>query len=359
MKKTKIIIGLVIIVLLIALIVAGVIIINTNKSKEVNENNSLITNNDEIKSSNENIDNNKGKTSKNIAVVYFSATGNTKEIAEYIKEEANCDIYEIVPKQKYTSSDLNYGDNNTRATKEQRDKNARPEIKEKIDVSNYDTIFLGYPIWWGDVPKIILTFIDNTDLDEKTIIPFCTSGSSGISQSENTLKQYKGSVNWLPGKRFSNSSRKDEIKNWIDSLNIINNSQENEEEKVDAGGEMNSMNEFIIEVNNKELVVKVEDNSSSKALIEKLKQGNITINARDYSSFEKVGELGFSLPTNDTQITTKPGDVILYQGNNICLYYGTNSWNFTKLGEVTNVNQEELKNILGDGNVTMTLKSKE
>ena len=118
------------------------------------------------------------------------------------------------------------------------------------------------------------------------------------------------------------------------------------------------MSEFIIEVNNRELIVKVENNSSSKALLEKLEQGKITISARDYNNFEKVGKLEFDLPTNDKQITTKPGDVILYQGNNICLYYNTNSWNFTKLGEVTNVDSNELKRILGDGNVTMTLKLK-
>ncbi len=103
-------------------------------------------------------------------------------------------------------------------------------------------------------------------------------------------------------------------------------------------------------------MVKLEDNSSSKALLEKLKEGNVTSNANDYNNFEKVGELGFNLPTNDKQITTKPGDVILYQGNNICLYYNTNSWNFTKLGEVTNVDSTELKSILGDGSITMTLK---
>ena len=90
--------------------------------------------------------------------------------------------------------------------------------------------------------------------------------------------------------------------NTIENLNI-----DSKEEKI--------MNEFIIEVNNKKLVVKVEDNSSSKALLEKLKEGDITINAQDYGNFEKVGDLGFDLPRNDTQITTKPGDVILYQGN--------------------------------------------
>lgn len=133
--------------------------------------------------------------------------------------------------------------------------------------------------------------------------------------------------------------------NTIENINI-----DSKEEKI--------MNEFIIEVNNKELVVKVEDNSSSKALLEKLKAGDITINAQDYGNFEKVGDLGFDLPRNDKQITTKPGDVILYQGNKITLYYDTNSWNFTKIGEVTNVDSNELKSILGKGNVTMTLKLK-
>lgn len=133
--------------------------------------------------------------------------------------------------------------------------------------------------------------------------------------------------------------------NTIENINI-----DSKEEKI--------MNEFIIEVNNKKLVVKVEDNSSSKALLEKLKEGDITINAQDYGNFEKVGELEFKLPRNDKQITTKPGDVILYQGNKITLYYDTNSWNFTKIGEVTNVDSNELKSILGKGNVTMTLKLK-
>ena len=145
------------------------------------------------------------------------------------------------------------------------------------------------------------------------------------------------------------------IPEYIDSLeynywNVINGNYNK--------GDKDFMSEFIIEVNNRELVVRVEDNSSSKELLEKLKEGNIIINASDYNNFEKVGKLGFNLPTNDKQITTKPGDVILYQGNNICLYYNINSWTFTKLGEVTNVDGDELRNILGDSNVTLILKLK-
>lgn len=117
----------------------------------------------------------------------------------------------------------------------------------------------------------------------------------------------------------------------------------------------NEDNEMIIEVNNRKLIVKLEDNSSTKALLEKLKEGDIVIDAQDYSNFEKVGELGFELPTNDEQITTKAGDVILYLGTKFVLYYNINSWNFTKLGEVTNVDGDELKQILGAGDVTMKL----
>lgn len=157
-------------------------------------------------------------SNKKVAVVYFSATGTTKKVAELIKDETNADIFEIIPKQKYTSEDLNYGDKNTRATKEQNDENARPEIENSIDLSNYDVVFLGYPIWWGNVPKIVLSFMDNTNLDGKTVIPFCTSGSSGISTSESTLKTYKNNIKWIEGKRFSSSTTKDEAANWVRSL---------------------------------------------------------------------------------------------------------------------------------------------
>lgn len=103
------------------------------------------------------------------------------------------------------------------------------------------------------------------------------------------------------------------------------------------------------------LTVALEDNSSAAALRELLQKGDITVDAHDYGSFEKVGSLGMELPTNDEQITTEPGDVILYQGNQITVYYDTNSWNFTRLGKVQDVDADELKTILGEGDVTMKL----
>ena len=156
---------------------------------------------------------------KKIAIIYFSATGTTKKIATYIKNATGGDLIEIVPKEKYTDNDLNYGNNNSRANKEQNDSKARPEILNNINTDSYNVIYLGYPIWWGDVPKIILTFLDNYNLNDKTIIPFCTSGSTGISDSLSTLKNYNKNVNWMDGKRFSASATQDELTNWVNGLN--------------------------------------------------------------------------------------------------------------------------------------------
>ncbi|MCH5166520.1 MAG: hypothetical protein J1F35_01380 [Erysipelotrichales bacterium] len=110
-----------------------------------------------------------------------------------------------------------------------------------------------------------------------------------------------------------------------------------------------------IRVNDEVLDVKLEDNAATQVLIERLKQEDITINASEYGNFEKVGYLGFALPTNDIQTATKPGDVMLYQGNQITIFYESNSWSYTKIGEITNKTQDELKSILGYGGVTLVL----
>lgn len=110
-----------------------------------------------------------------------------------------------------------------------------------------------------------------------------------------------------------------------------------------------------IKVGNRTLTMMLADNSSARALANKLKNGDLTVNMHDYSNFEKVGPLGFSLPTNDTQITTGPGDVILYQGRNLVIYYDRNSWSFTHLGKIDCATRESLLSVLGSGDVTVTL----
>lgn len=226
-------IALIIAIIVIVLGIGSYFILNNNsntnnkisENKSQSSNNTVSINNGENNINNSVINNNQKSEeikqdeniSKKVAIVYFSATGTTKAVAEYIKDTTNGDIFEIIPKEKYTSEDLNWNNNNSRSTKEQNDKNSRPEISNRIDVSSYEVIFLGYPIWWNDTPRIIQTFMDNTNLSGKTVIPFCTSGGSGISGSENTLKSYTG-INWISGKRLGTS--KNDIVNWVKSLNF-------------------------------------------------------------------------------------------------------------------------------------------
>ena len=151
-------------------------------------------------------------------VVYFSATGTTKGVAEQIASVAGADIYEITAAQPYTADDLNYNDSNSRTTIEQNDKTVRPEIgSETISLDGYDTIFIGYPIWWGEEPRIMDTFVESYDFTGKTVIPFCTSGGSGIGASGSNLASNADTGNWLEGERLSSSS---DIEDWIDSLDL-------------------------------------------------------------------------------------------------------------------------------------------
>lgn len=277
-------------------------------------------------------------------VIYFSRTGNTEKIAEYLIELTDADSYVIEAAMPYSDADIKYQDDNCRANKEQNDKSVRPEISNPIEsIASYDTIFLGYPIWWGQEPRIIDTFLESYDFSEKTVIPFCTSGSSGIATSEKNIADLVPIGNQLDGRRFPASATKDDVKEWVDTLPLNNEKSETK---------------LLISVGDTELTATLADNSSAQALVELLKQGNISVDMSDYSNFEKVGELPESLPTNDEQLDMYYGDLILYQGNKFVIYYDKNSWSFTKLGRIDNITQEELKAILGEGDVTVTLSLK-
>lgn len=157
----------------------------------------------------------KGKT----LVVYFSATGTTKKVARIIADTEKADIYEIIPEESYTAQDLDYGNKQNRATREQGDKNVRPRIQgKKINLEKYDTVYLGYPIWWYEEPRIIDTFVEQYDFTGKTVIPFCTSNSAGIAKSRNNLKQLAKGGNWLEGRRFSKRASDQEIRAWVKEI---------------------------------------------------------------------------------------------------------------------------------------------
>lgn len=152
-------------------------------------------------------------------VIVFSATGNTKAVAEKIAAITDADIYEILAKETYTEADLNWHDKNSRTTIEQNDPSSRPEIGSgEVSLEGYTTIYIGYPIWWGEEPRIMDTFVEKYDFTGITMIPFCTSGSSGIGRSGRNLEEKAGSGNWLEGARFAGSASEDEVRRWIDSL---------------------------------------------------------------------------------------------------------------------------------------------
>ena len=152
-------------------------------------------------------------------VVYFSMTGTTRGVAEKIAAITGADIYEIKAAQEYTSDDLNYNDSETRATVEQKDPTVRPEIgSDPVSLDGYSTVYIGYPIWWGEEPRIMDTFVESCNFDGKTVIPFCTSGSSSIGNSGKNLAANAGSGNWLDGQRFSGSTTEDELRGWIEGL---------------------------------------------------------------------------------------------------------------------------------------------
>lgn len=153
-------------------------------------------------------------------VVYFSATGTTRLLAEYAAEALEADIYEIVPELPYTQEDLAYYTDG-RADREQSDSSARPAISGSApSMSQYEVIILGYPIWHGQAPKIISTFLESYDFAGKTIVPFCTSHSSGIGSSDTNLHALASGADWLSGKRFAGGASKSEIGEWLGSLNL-------------------------------------------------------------------------------------------------------------------------------------------
>ena len=154
-----------------------------------------------------------------ILVVYFSGTGNTRRIAERIAALTGAELLEILPTQPYTEEDLNYNDSTTRATVEQNTPDARPEIANAISLDGCTTLYLGYPIWWGQAPRIMSSFAESHDFTGITVIPFCTSGSSGAGRTGETLGEQAGTGTFLPSTRFDAEVSDAELQAWIDGQN--------------------------------------------------------------------------------------------------------------------------------------------
>lgn len=289
----------------------------------------------------------------NTIVVYFSATGHTEPLAGYAADYLHADLYEIVPEKAYTDADLNYSDSSSRTSREQNDASARPAIAGTLpDLSGYDTVMIGHPIWWGQAPKIIYTFLESYNWSGKTLVTFCTSASSGLGSSAENLKpSAAGDPTWLESRRFPIGASQNEVADWLQQIlpNALQvdkriESKENSVEK-----------RLVLSIDGQKIPVSWEDNVSVAEIMEYASEKAIHVDMHMYGGWEQVGSLGQSFSKNDTQMATQNGDIVLYSGNQIVLFYGSNSWAYTKLGHIT-LSAEEVTSLLDQNSVSLTLE---
>lgn len=283
------------------------------------------------------------KEENKVLVVYFTRTGNTETIADIIEKKTGGTKIRLETVKDYPADYSSVYD----VAMEEKNTNARPKLKTKIEnMEDYNTIFVGYPIWHGDVPMAIRTFLEEYDFSGKTVVPFCTSASSLPDTSFGHIEESAAEANVLTGFWSGSAGLQNldqTVPEWLDTLGINTENKESSEGRT-----------MKITVGNTSFTAALEDNSSARALEELLREEPLTINMRDYASMEKVGEIGKSLPRNDKNTVTEAGDIILYQGNSLVIYYDTNTWNFTRIGKIAGVTKEELLKAFGEGSVTVT-----
>ena len=286
-------------------------------------------------------------------IVYYSYTNNTEQIVNDLKTMINADVIEVEPANK----NLDYAANNYAIGTEQlnkiknnpNDESSYPAIDPVIvDMSKYNTVIIATPLWWSQMASNMQTllFKYGDEMAGKNIGLIVSSHSSGISGVEADAKRlvpngkfYAKSL-WINASKHS--QRKALLEQWLKDVNYNDN----------VNVDYNTMN---LKVNNSTMKVKLSDNAATKALVERLKEGTITYNAYDYGGFEKVGALGFSLPSNDTYITTEPGDIMLYTSNQLCIFFDSNSWEYTPIGKIEGMTKQQLKDAFGTGEVSITL----
>lgn len=160
-----------------------------------------------------------------ILVAYFSASGITKEVAENIASVAQSmanavELFEIAPKEPYTQADLDWTNEQSRTTIECKDKNSRPAIAKRIDIASFDVIIIGFPVWWYNAPHIIFSFLESYDFNDKIIVPFCTSGGSGLDPAPRDMQKCAPNAKFKEGRRFNFGENRASIRRWLESLNL-------------------------------------------------------------------------------------------------------------------------------------------
>ncbi len=217
----NVIIGVVLVLIIAVVAVLGYLFLS-NASDDDNVNNNTNNNSNNNSTTDENItDDNIGSGTGKTLIVYYSATENTEGVAERLAENLNADTFEIVPSDPYTDDDLDWTDDNSRVSREYADESLRDVELENTTVPNfdtYDTVLIGYPIWWGIAAWPVSSFVKANDFTGKTVIPFCTSSSSGLGQSGDLLEDIAGTGTWQEGIRFGTNPSDDDINDFIDSI---------------------------------------------------------------------------------------------------------------------------------------------
>ena len=251
--------------------------------------------------------------------ICFSATGNTETLAETVAQAAGADLARIIPVEPYTSADLNYNDNSCRANQEL-NSDARPAIEPlEVDVSQYDVILLGYPIWWGQCPPVVRTFLDSYDLSGKTILPFCTSGGSGIGGSLSKIRELAPDSTVTDGFRGTSSTGTAQIDEWLRDNGFVR----------ETVGEPERMAETKVRLSwdNNEVIVVLEDNATTQDFLSKLP---MNIMLEDYNNTEKISYLEEALVKDETAAGCDPipGTVALYAPwGNLSIFY--KDWSYS------------------------------
>ena len=251
-----------------------------------------------------------------VLVACFSATGNTMGIGQLIQDVLSAglydaDLYEIIPEAPYTSEDLDYGSDGCRANREQNDPSARPALSGTLEhPEDYDIVFLGYPIWWGQAPKVIYTFLESYDFGDAIIVPFCTSGSSGIGSSAENLQPLAPQADWRQGRRFSAGASRDEVSSWVWGLGI----------PLSSPGEEGGAR-IRLAFDGGEAVIALDDNAAARDFLSMLPA---QLSFEDYGGREKISYLPRKLSTDGAPDSYDPqeGDVTLYAPwGNLAIFY--------------------------------------
>lgn len=290
-------------------------------------------------------------------VVYYSYTNNVHRIITELRAQIEADVVRVEPAEKgldYAADNYAIGSALISAIRNNpNDPGSYPAIDPvNVNLDEYDTIIIGAPLWWSNMAAPLQTFFFNNGsrMAGKNIGLIVSSASSGISGVESDARRLIPDGEFLTPSLWIRSSQTSNpvtlISDWLKEINYssLNTSDVTDNRIAIKVGESTTLTATLV------------DNSSAKALMKLLAAGPVAIDMHDYANMEKVGSLPESLPRNDTYFTTQPGDIVLYLGNQFVIYYGNNSYNFTRLGRIDgNYTGSQLKSILGDGNVTVTI----